>query len=347
MAADPRTGGVLALYSAPTFDPNLFVGRMELEDWNALLEAGGEPLFNRAIEGLYPPASPWKLAVAASALERGLVDLDTRMDIPCTGGMLYGNRYFRCWREEGHGSVTLREAIEHSCDVYFYQLGLLIGLDDLLQDGVEMGFLEPSGIDLPDERTPVFPASTAYYDERYGPRGWTSGVTLNLAIGQGENSQSVSNMVRFYSMLASEDGSAPELRLVLDGPTRRRHLGLGREALDGLRQSLVQVVETGTAAAAQVAELQIAGKTGTAQNAHGRDHGWFVGFAPAASPEIVVAAVMEHAEHGSTVAPLVNRIIARYLLGPDAVLPRFFMPADAVPDPRQLMPEPAPAQRRP
>jgi penicillin-binding protein 2 len=243
--------------------------------------------------------------------------------------------------------VTLREAIEHSCDVYFYQLGLLIGLDVLLENGVEMGFLEPSGIDLPDERSPHFPASTEYYDRRYGPRGWTSGVTLNLSIGQGENSQSVSNMVRFYSMLANEDGSAPELRFVLDGPTRRRYLGLEREALDGLRESLVQVVETGTAAASQVAELQIAGKTGTAQNAQGLDHGWFVGFAPAADPEIVVAAILEHAEHGSTVAPFVNRIIARYLLGEDARLPRFVMPADSVPQSRTLMPEPAVPPRRP
>lgn len=349
MAADPRTGGVLALYSAPTFDPNLFVGRMEQEDWNALLEAGGEPLFNRAIEGLYPPASPWKLAVAAMALKLDAlnIDLDTQMEIPCTGGMLYGNRYFRCWHEAGHGNVNLREAIEHSCDVYFYQLGLLIGLDVLLENGVQMGFLDGSGIDLPDERSPHFPASTEYYDRRYGPRGWTSGVTLNLSIGQGENSQSVSNMVRFYSMLANEDGSAPELRLVHDGPTRLRNLELDREDLDGLRESLVQVVETGTAAASQVAELQIAGKTGTAQNAHGLDHGWFVGFAPAEEPEIVVAAILEHAEHGSTVAPFVNRIIARYLLGEDAPLPRFVMPADSVPEPRSLMPEPANPQRRP
>jgi penicillin-binding protein 2 len=348
MAADPRTGGVLALYSAPTFDPNLFVGRMEQEDWDALLETGGEPLFNRAIEGLYPPASPWKLAVAAIALKLDElnIDLDTRMNIPCTGGMLYGNRYFRCWNEAGHGSVTLREAIEHSCDVYFYQLGILIGLDVLLENGVEMGFLEPSGIDLPDERSPHFPESTEYYDRRYGPRGWTPGVTLNLAIGQGENSQSVSNMVRFYSMLANRDGSAPELRLVLDGPTQRRSLGLDREDLDGLRHSLVQVVETGTAAAAQVAELQIAGKTGTAQNSQGLDHGWFVGFAPADDPEIVVAAILEHAEHGSTVAPFVNRIIARYLLGDDAPLPRFVMPADSAPQSRSLMPEPAVPQRR-
>jgi penicillin-binding protein 2 len=345
VAADPRTGGILALYSSPTFDPNLFVGGMDLADWDAIRLAEGQPLFNRAIEGLYPPASPWKLAVAASALKRGLVDLDTKMEIPCTGGMLYGNRYFRCWHEAGHGSLTLRQAIEHSCDVYFYQLGLLVGLDNLLADGVSMGFLDRSGIDLPDERAPVFPASTAYYDQRYGPRGWTSGVTLNLSIGQGENAQSVANMVRFYAKLANEDGGAPELRLVVRGDTPRRHLGIDRAALEGLRESLVQVVETGTAAAANVADLQIAGKTGTAQNPQGLDHGWFAGFAPAEAPEIVVAAIIEHVEHGSTVAPLVNRVIAWYLLGAGTRLPRFILPSDSAPESRPLLPEPVTEQR--
>ena len=346
MAVDPRTGGVLALYSSPTFDPNLFVGGMDVDDWDALRFAGDQPLFNRAIEGLYPPASPWKLAVAASALKRDLITLDSYMDIPCTGGMLYGNRYFRCWHEAGHGSLTLREAIEHSCDVYFYQLGLLIGLDTLLEDGVSMGFREPSGIDLPDERSPIFPPSTEYYDERYGPRGWTSGVTLNLSIGQGENSQSVANMARFYAKLANEDGGAPELRLVVRGDTPRRFLGLDRAALQDLRESLVQVVETGTAAAASVADLEIAGKTGTAQNSQGLDHGWFAGFAPAGAPEIVVVAIIEHVEHGSTVAPLVNRVIARYLLGAGARLPRFVLPSDSAPEPQPLLPEPSTEQRR-
>ena len=346
VAADPRTGGVLALYSSPTFNPNLFVGGMAVEDWDALRLAVDQPMFNRAIEGLYPPASPWKLAVAASALKRGLITLDTRMDVPCTGGMLYGNRYFRCWHDAGHGNLTLREAIAHSCDVYFYQLGLMIGLDSLLADGVSMGFLESSGIDLPDERNPLFPSSTEYYDERYGPRGWTSGVTLNLSIGQGENSQSVANMARFYAKLANDDGGAPELRLVVRGDTPRRFLGLDRSELQDLRESLVQVVESGTAAAASVADLAIAGKTGTAQNPHGLDHGWFAGFAPAGAPEIVVAAIIEHVEHGSTVAPLVNRVIARYLLGADARLPTFYLPADSAPQSQPLLPEPSTEQRR-
>lgn len=340
VAADPRTGEVLALYSAPTYDPNLFVGGMDPAEWSVLSQAEDRPLFNRAVEGLYPPASPWKLAVAVSALKRGIVTLYSHMDTPCTGGIQYGDRYFRCWYEPGHGDITLAEAIEHSCDVYFYQLGLNIGLQNLLDDGIALGFREPSGIDLPDERTPLFPPNREYYDRRYGPRNWTDAVTLNLAIGQGENSQSVSNMVRFYSMLANSDGSGPELRLVLNGPSPRRYLDLDEQSHRGLRQSLVQVVETGTAAGARVAQLQIAGKTGTAQQPPGPDHGWFVGFAPADSAEIVVAAIIEFGEHGSLVAPLVNRIIAYHLLGPDAQLPRFVLPSDSAPPSRQLLPQP-------
>ncbi len=333
VAMEPRSGEVLVLYSAPSFDPNGFVGRMDQQSWQALAQAEGQPLFNRAVEGRYPPASPWKLAVAVGALKRGIATLDTKMPTPCAGGILYGNRYFRCWYKAGHGNITLREAIKHSCDVYFYQLGLQLTLRGLLQEGVELGFREPSGVDLPDERVPLFPESEDYFDRRYGPRGWTSGVTLNLAIGQGENSQSVINMVKFYAMLANEDGEAPLPRLVGGSETETRSLGLSPSQLAELRDALVQVVSGGTAAGARVAEFNIAGKTGTAQNAHGPAHGWFIAFAPAEHPVIVVGALVEFAEHGSDVAPLVTRIIRRYLLGPEADRRRLelVLPADSAP----------------
>ncbi|MFQ5703569.1 MAG: penicillin-binding protein 2 [Gemmatimonadales bacterium] len=345
MAMDPRNGEVLALYSAPSFDPNLFVGGMDPGQWNSLSGSPDQPLFNRAIEGRYPPASPWKLAVAASALKRGIVTLDSHMDEPCRGGLQYGNRYFRCWKREGHGDITLREAIQYSCDVYFYQLGLKLRLPNLLHDGVEMGFRQRSGIDLPGEAIPEFPGSIEYYNRRFGPRGWTSAVTLNLAIGQGENAQSLSNMMRFYSMLANPEGSAPEPRLVKgEGSGHLRSLGLSRAALSGLRDALVAVVQTGTASGSRIADLKIAGKTGTAQNSHGPDHGWFVAFAPADNPVIVVGAIVEFAEHGSRVAPMVTRIIAHQLLGPSA--PELderelelVLPADSAPVPRPLLPD--------
>ena len=344
VAMDPVSGEVLALYSSPSFDPNAFVGGIDPEAWARLTENRDFPLFDRAIQARYAPASPFKLAVAAMALRRGLVTSESHMDVPCRGGLQYYNRYFRCWRLQGHGDLSLREAVQYSCDVYFYQLGLQLGLTSLLQDGVEMGFGEPSGIDLPNENEPIFPPSTEYYNRRYGPRGWTSAVTLNLAIGQGENTQTLVNMVRFYAMLASPDGSTPAPRLVPDPSAPRHSLGLSQEALGDLRDALVAVVDRGTAAGAQIADLKIAGKTGTAQNPHGPDHGWFIGFAPADAPTIAVGAVVEFAEHGSSVAPLVTRIMARYLLGADAVRARgpaitIDAPADTAPAPLPILPD--------
>jgi len=346
VALDPLTGQVLALYSSPSYDPNEFIGGIDPTTWARLSGNRDFPLFNRAVQARYAPASPFKLAIAAMAMRRGIVGINSHMDIPCRGGLQYYNRYFRCWKLEGHGDLSLREAIQYSCDVYFYQLGLRLGLTDLLQDGMEMGFGDPAGIDLPNENEPIFPPSTEYYDRRYGPRGWTSAVTLNLAIGQGENTQTLINMVRFYAMLASPDGSTPEPRLVPDPAAPRRSLGLSEAELRDLRDALVAVVDRGTAAGAQIADLEIAGKTGTAQNPHGPDHGWFIGFAPAEAPRIVVGAVVEFAQHGTAVAPLVTRIMARYVLGPDAVRARgpaipIEVPADSAPAPLPILPDTA------
>jgi penicillin-binding protein 2 len=352
VALDPRSGDVLALYSAPSYDPNAFIGGYDPSRWRELSQSEDFPFFNRVIQARYAPASPWKLAIAAMALERGIVTMESHMGLPCAGGMRYYNRYFRCWRAEGHGDLTLSEAIQHSCDVYFYQLGLKLGLGNMLQDAATLGFGERSGIDLPNESRPQFPPSTEYYDQRYGPRGWTNAVALNLAIGQGENAQTLINMVRFYAMLANRDGVAPEPRLVTGEPGRTRRLGLSRSDLDGLREALTAVVDRGTAAGARIADLRIAGKTGTAQNPHGPDHGWFIAFAPVEDPEIVVGAVVEFAEHGSSVAPLVTRVIARHLLGADALpapsrRPELQMPADSAPEPVPIIPDTAFLNRAP
>jgi penicillin-binding protein 2 len=344
MVMDPATGEVLALYSSPAYDPNAFIGGVDPELWSKLSQAADFPLMNRATQARYPPASPWKLVVAAMAMRRGLVDLNSRMPIPCRGGLQYYNRYFRCWKADGHGDLTLAEAIQYSCDVYFYQLGLKLGLTNLLGDAVQLGLRDRSGIDLPNEIRPLFPASTEYYNQRYGPRGWTSAVTLNLAIGQGENAQTLSNMVSFYAMLANPDGRAPAPHLVATEPPEIRSLGLTGEQLSGLRQALVEVVQHGTAAGARIADLRIGGKTGSAQNAHGLDHGWFIAFAPAEAPRVVVGAVVEFAEHGAAVAPMVNRIIARYLLGPGvpaltAADYQMILPDDSAPAPVPILPD--------
>ncbi len=349
---NPMTGEILAMYSAPSFDPNAFIGGIDEDLWSTLSRSPTHPMINRAVQGLYPPASPWKLAVAVIGLQRGLVDLDARMPIPCRGGLQYFSRFFRCWRVEGHGDVTLAEAIQHSCDVYFYQLGLKIGLRNLLRGAQGLGFREASGLDVPNEATPVFPASTEYYNRRYGPRGWTSAVTLNLAIGQGENAQTPVSMLRFYAMLATRSGVAPTPTLI-PGRASSEHrpsLGLSETDRAGLRAALLAVVESGTAAGSRIKDLRIAGKTGTAQNAHGLDHGWFIGFAPADNPQVIAGAVVEFAEHGAGVAPMVTRILARYLLGPDVGdgLPddyRLVVPEDSAPGPVQILPDTAGLER--
>jgi penicillin-binding protein 2 len=339
---DPETGGLLALYSSPTYDPNAFIGGIDPVLWQKLSSAEDHPLLDRTIQAAYPPASPWKLLVAAIALKRGIVTLDSHMEIPCRGGLQYYNRYFRCWKVDGHGDLSLRDAIKYSCDVYFYQLGLKLGLADMLQDAGALGMHDRLGIDLPNERTSFFPASQEYYNRRYGPRGWTRAVTLNLAIGQGENVQTPLSMAYFYALLASPDGRAPLPHLVAahrDAAPRR--LDLAPNDLGGLREALVSVVEGGTAARSRIADLQIAGKTGTAQNAHGPDHGWFVAFAPADHPRVVVAAIVEFAEHGSVVAPMVTSIIAHYLEGGAADLgdARLAVPDDSAPAPLPILPQ--------
>lgn len=331
VAVDPTTGGILALYSAPGYNPNAFVGGVSPEYWRELNESDAHPLVDRALQARYPPGSTWKLAVAAMALKRGVATMRTRMPIPCRGGLQYGDRFFRCWNAEGHGSLTLEQAIAQSCDVYFYQLGLKLGLTSMLEDGNAWGFRGRTGVDLPGELPPAYPSGPEYFDRLYGARRWTSAVTLNLAIGQGENTQTLLNMVRLYQMLAS-DGKSRVPYLVR--PTREPpiDLALSIEQLAGLRQAMINVVERGTGRGARFRELRIAGKTATAQNPLGPDHGWFIGFAPAEQPAIVVGAVIEFARHGGAVAPLVARVIAHYL-GADTTAARyeFRLPNDSAP----------------
>ena len=316
VAMEPRSGEVLALHSAPTFDPNRFIGGIPFSYWQELQTDPRRPLYNKAIKGTYPPGSIWKLQTAIIGMEAGLVGIDDHMTTPCTGGYQYGNRYFRCWDKKGHGDVTLAEAIEHSCDVYFYQLGLKIGLQRLIAGGIRLGSRERSGIDLPSENRPLFPTDPArkYYDERFGPRGWSNAVTLNLSIGQGENSQTVAAMARFYTALAT-GGTSARPEIVRGQAERREIFSLTPEQTQGLQDALANVVGRGTAAGSRLQGITVAGKTGTAQNAQdlSRDHAWFVGYAPAEDPKIVVAVMLEFGLHGSRAARIATRIMERHL----------------------------------
>jgi penicillin-binding protein 2 len=316
VALEPHTGAVLALYSAPSYDPNKFIGGISSGLWRQLNADPRRPLYNKAIQGRYDPGSTWKLVTATAAMEEGLVNINDRMPVPCTGGFQFGNRYFRCWHRSGHGSVTLARAIEVSCDVYFYQLGLKLGLSRLVAGGIRFGSRDRTGIDLPAESQPLFPYADAedYYDQRYGKRGWSQAVLLNLSIGQGENAQTVVNMARMYTALAT-DGMAAKPEVVRGAPERTRMFTLNAEQLAGIRAALAGVVATGTASSAQIKGVVLAGKTGTAQNAHDRDndHAWFVGYAPADDPKIVVAVMLEFGQHGSRAARIASKIVEAYL----------------------------------
>lgn len=317
VALDVNDGGVLALYSSPSFDPNQFVGGIPADEWAALVEDPAQPLFNRSVLGRYPPGSTWKLATAAIGLDLGVVRPDEVMPIPCTGGMRFGNRIWHCWNREGHGEVDLLDAIRHSCDVYFYQLGLRIGLERLLEEGTKIGFNDPCGIDLPAEISGRFPSDPSFWETNFGYRP-TEGEALNLAIGQGPNDQTPLKMAQFYLAIA-RDGSAPPPRLLRtdEPPEGGWSLDLSLDALETMREGLRGVVRPGgTAYLSSLEHWDLMGKTGTVQNPPNPDHAWFAGIAGpwGGDPEIVVVAIVEFGQSGSGVAaPLVAKTADFYL----------------------------------
>jgi penicillin-binding protein 2 len=319
VALNVEDGGILALYSSPTFDPNDFVGGIRSELWDDLMSDPARPLFNRATLGIYPPGSTWKLATAAIALNLGVVRPDEFMPIPCTGGMAYGNGYFRCWNPEGHGPQDLLGAIRHSCNVYFYQLGLRIGLQRLLEEGTRIGFNQRCGVDLPAETQGLFPDDTTYWERapQFGYKA-TEGEVFSLAIGQGPNAQTPLKMAQFYLAIA-RDGSAPppRLRKTEDPPEGGWSLDLSREALETMREGLRGVVRPGgTAYLSSLEHWDLMGKTGTVQNPPNPDHAWFAGIAGprGGEPEIVVVVIVEFGQSGSGVAaPLVAKTADYFL----------------------------------
>ena len=253
VAVRPSDGAILAMSTRPTFDPNRFIGGIPAAYYTQLLSDPRRPLLNKALQGRYPPGSTWKLATAVTALEQGIIKMDDRMPVPCTGGYQYGNRFFKCHLARGHGSLALAGAIEQSCDVYFYQLALKMHLPQLVAGGVRLGSGGRSGIDLPNDSRPEYPSAPVaeYFNRKYGPRGWAGdGPALNLAIGQGENAQTVVNVARFYTALAN-GGEAAQPRVVHGEPVKARLFTLDSATLAGLRGALAGVVSRGTAASAR------------------------------------------------------------------------------------------------
>ena len=319
VALDVETGGILALYSAPSYDPNVFAGVVDQEEWDRLNRDPQSPLFNRTISAKYPPGSPMKLITALVALEAGVITPSDRMPVACGGGYSYGGRVWRCWREEGHGSLDLADAIKNSCNVYFYQVGLRIGLARMLERVNDMGFGGRCGVDLPSEAAGTYPEGPEFWVRRYGysPR---EGEVLNLAIGQGPIEQTPL-MVAQYFLAVARDGSAPAPTLYRDAPPREGfRFDVSEEALEVVRDGLRRVTQQGgTAYLSSLEHFDLLGKTGTAQSVEGREtHAWFGATAGlrGGEPEIVVVALVEFGGGGSEVAaPLVARAADFYLRG--------------------------------
>jgi penicillin-binding protein 2 len=317
------TGDILAAASMPGFDPNEFTAGISQQRLDELRADKRKPEFNRAFRGTYPPGSPFKVITAAAALDRGYVRTSTRFE-PCYGGYMYGNRYFGCWDPAGHGSLDLMGAIVQSCDTYFYQLAQRLTVDELAETARQFGLGTPTGLPAVRDQDGLVPTS-AWYDERDGRGGWTSGVKLNLVIGQGEHLVTPLQMARAYAAIGG-DGYLDRPHLVLarenaQGVRDKRQLRRSEELIcqprtrQVLQRALHQVVsdEEGTGGLARVAGVAVAGKTGTAENPFGEDHAWFVAYAPAGAPEVAVALIVENAGHGGSVAaPLVGQLLEAY-----------------------------------
>jgi len=322
VAMVPKTGEVLAIYSSPSIDPNRFIGGVSSAYYDSLNNDPRRPLYNKAVQGQYPPGSTFKLATSVIALQDSLITFESHMPEACHGFYYFGNRAWHCWKKEGHGNLSLASAIAQSCDVYFYQLGQKIGLSRMVAGGISLGFDKRSGIDLPEEKRPIFPTSVPeYFNQKYGVRNWTQGsLELNLSIGQGDNSQTVVNMARFYSALAT-DGSEPTPLIKRGPPQRTKRFTLDSGQIAQLRKAMMGVVsEGGTAAAAAITGVSVAGKTGTAQTMRFSKGGkplyyaWFAGMAPAVDPQIVVVVMVPDVTfEGATSAGLATKIIAHYL----------------------------------
>jgi penicillin-binding protein 2 len=307
---DPRNGEILGLVSQPNFDPNIFTRRISHAEWRKLNAGGGSIFTNRAIQGEYPPASTFKLVVAIAALEEELISADGAF--VCNGTYQVGNRAFRCWKKGGHGQLNIIEGIVHSCDIFFYQLGERVGVERMALYARKLGLGSSTGIDLPEEKHGLTP--TPQWKRKKFRVSWYPGDTVNMSIGQGFVLTTPLQMANAYAALAN--GGTLYRPHLLKGITPEiiRELNLKPLTKKVLREAFTSVVSRGTGYKAKVAGVEVAGKTGTAQNPHGADHAWFIGFAPAQSPSVVVCVILENAGHGSSqAAPLCGKIIKRIM----------------------------------
>ncbi|TYT74597.1 penicillin-binding protein 2 [Desulfobotulus mexicanus] len=338
VALDPTNGQVLAMVSSPSFDQNLFARGIRTDEWRSLAQNPHRPMENKAIQGLYPPASTYKMISAIAALEEGVVDSETRFF--CSGSLRFGDRDFRCWRRTGHGNLNLREALERSCDVYFYNVAQRLGVDRLAWYARAAGFGRRTGVDLDHEEAGLVP--TAAWKRRRTGVSWQAGETLSVIIGQGYN---LATCMQAALMAAALGNGGilyrPQVALEIRKaggevvrpftPEVTGRLPVSPENLELVRLSMRDVVHApqGTARGIRTSEFDMGGKTGTAQVLSRRTeeeetssrpgfepHAWFVAFAPYDDPRIAVAVIVEHGEGGARVAaPIAAEVMRSYLVG--------------------------------
>lgn len=321
IALDPRNGEVLAMVSRPTFDPNLFTGRIRAEDWKRLTGDPNNPLLNRAIQAQFAPGSTFKPIVTMAALESG--SIDENFSVHCAGGASFYGHFYHC--DEKHGTLNLHNAIVHSCDTYFYTVGNKTGIDNIAAYGEMMGLGKRTGIDLPGEAEGIMPSPK--WKLRARREKWYGGETINVAIGQG--AVNVTPVQLAYAIGGLVNGGTwyrPHLVKSAATPEPARHAGFRPENIATVVSGMCGVVnEGGTGSSAHVPGLEICGKTGTAQRISldlaksgkaagdaAKENGWFVGFAPREHPEIVVVALFEASGHGYSAAPIVRDVIKTY-----------------------------------
>jgi penicillin-binding protein 2 len=360
VALDPRTGEILAMVSRPTFDPNKFAVRIKTADWKEIADNPNHPLLNRAIQAQQPPGSTFKPIVALAGLESGAID--DKFTAHCGGGASFYGHYFACWLKGGHGGVALHRGITQSCDVYFYNVGNKTGIDNIAHYSEGLGLGHKTGVDLPQEKEGVVPSTT--WKLRNFRQKWYAGETISVAIGQGALTVTPLQLVRAYAgWMTGGTAPVPHLLKGLTGKLKPLTIKLDpqnvKEVVDG---TYGVVNEGGTGGRARLPNIDVCGKTGSAQLASNaflkgskipenlKDNAWFVGFAPCHAPEIAVVAFWENAGlHGQFAAPIARDVIKAYFdkkarlsaMNPQTKLPQ--PPSLGFAGPNSAQPAPAPA----
>lgn len=319
VAIEPQTGEIIAFVSSPEYDLSRFSAFTDKAYWDSLLNDPNVPLFNRATMSINPPGSTFKILAAIAALEEGLIDENTT--ISCPGSFVYGNRSFKC--HGAHGNVNVIHAIEHSCNVFFYKLIFKIGLDKWAEYSRKFGFGSKTNVDITEEVKGLVPDSK-YYDKRYGKNGWTQGFIVSLGIGQGELSVTPIQLALYTALIANNGVSyqphivkgylKPGTKEIIPFKFPKIETHISQRTFDIVKQGMFLVVNgSGTATSIRMPDIPIAGKTGTAQNPHGKDHAYFIGYAPADNPKLAIACFVENAGFGATwAAPIVKEVVHAY-----------------------------------